>query len=674
MVSPAAFLDIPRRMLAAVAAAPLGVVLALIVALAASTAAWAKGDAVEWVYQARVLLSSGAGIPDMALQSPTPLPDDWAESRPRASGSAWYRVDFEKPPSVGRDELLALYIQRACSNVEVFLNSGRLFASGRMDEPAARNCHYPQLVPLPAAMLRDDGNVLDLRVQGSGLHRVAAAQRAAGLSALKIGPLALLEEEHETQYFWSITAVQITAGVLFVLGVVMLVLGRAGRREGHEWVLGWLLLGWSVMSLRLWLRDTPLDNALVEFVASSGLSLLAALAVVFLLRYARWTFRPLEFFLFFQCLLMPMTMLLGGPNRLHLMSSVWCFLLSVEVLAAMGLFLVLTWPQRRADFWALAPLLVAVVGLLLAEFSVQRHLLDLPPVDITQLGLSLVLIVVGLRVLAQFSGAMQARTSGLVTHAADSMLRKALEARLSELTARHDSTVAELAVLRADANKARDRKRSAPMPLEQNAEAERQAAHLAELRVEQVTAQERKRIAADLHDDLGAKLLTIVHTSESDHISTLAREALEEMRLSVRGLSGKPMRLADAVADWRAETVARLSQASIEIDWRGLTEDTEQRLAARSFVQTTRILREAISNIIKHSGASQCKVRCGIRENEFGLVVQDNGNGISMELDGKLDRGHGMASMKNRAKQMQGQCLVESGPGYGTVIRLTLPL
>jgi two-component system sensor histidine kinase UhpB len=56
------------------------------------------------------------------------------------------------------------------------------------------------------------------------------------------------------------------------------------------------------------------------------------------------------------------------------------------------------------------------------------------------------------------------------------------------------------------------------------------------------------------------------------------------------------------------------------------------------------------------------------------LVIQDNGKGIPMDLDGKLDRGHGMASMKHRAKQMQGQCLVESGPGYGTVIRLSLPL
>jgi hypothetical protein len=55
------------------------------------------------------------------------------------------------------------------------------------------------------------------------------------------------------------------------------------------------------------------------------------------------------------------------------------------------------------------------------------------------------------------------------------------------------------------------------------------------------------------------------------------------------------------------------------------------------------------------------------------LTIQDNGQGIPMELDGKLDRGHGMASMKSRAKQMHGQCLVESGPGWGTVIRLTLP-
>ena len=56
------------------------------------------------------------------------------------------------------------------------------------------------------------------------------------------------------------------------------------------------------------------------------------------------------------------------------------------------------------------------------------------------------------------------------------------------------------------------------------------------------------------------------------------------------------------------------------------------------------------------------------------MRLQDNGRGIALNLGGGVDRGHGMASMKHRARQMQGQCLVESGAGLGTIIRLTLPL
>jgi two-component system sensor histidine kinase UhpB len=197
---------------------------------------------------------------------------------------------------------------------------------------------------------------------------------------------------------------------------------------------------------------------------------------------------------------------------------------------------------------------------------------------------------------------------------------------------------------------------------------------LADQRLEQVTERERKRIAGDLHDDLGAKLLTIVHTSDNERISTLAREALEEMRLSVRGLTGRPVQLLDAIGDWRAEVVSRLTQSNIEAEWLSLAEEVSHTLPARAYVQTTRVLREAVSNVIKHSGATRCVVRCQLADGDFQLIIQDNGRGVPTEKDGRLDRGHGMASMKSRAKQMQGQCLVESGPGWGTLIRLTIPL
>ena len=68
-------------------------------------------------------------------------------------------------------------------------------------------------------------------------------------------------------------------------------------------------------------------------------------------------------------------------------------------------------------------------------------------------------------------------------------------------------------------------------------------------------------------------------------------------------LPASPVRLTDALGDWRAEVVSRLAQAGIEGDWEA-PDDLPQTLSARAYVQTTRILREATSNIIKHSNAS----------------------------------------------------------------------
>src|SRR3989344_5303406 len=79
---------------------------------------------------------------------------------------------------------------------------------------------------------------------------------------------------------------------------------------------------------------------------------------------------------------------------------------------------------------------------------------------------------------------------------------------------------------------------------------------------------------------------------------------LEERRRGGRGLPGRPGVLSDSRADWRSEVVQRLGEAGIECEWRNPNDVIEEPLSSRTYVQTTRILREAISNIIKHSGAS----------------------------------------------------------------------
>ncbi|MDE2564275.1 MAG: sensor histidine kinase, partial [Burkholderiales bacterium] len=565
--------------------------------------------------------------------TPVTLPDDWAHSRPGAGGALWYRLHFDPAPLAPGSELLALYIARACSSVEVYLNGQLLYRSGRMTEPIANGCNLPQLVPLPSALLLPARNTLDLKLAGYPLAEVGSRDRAGGLSALTIGPQSALASRLARRTALQVWAPQAVSATLLLMGGFMFVLGFINRRESHLAYFGALSVGWALLDARLWLRTVPLlplGHAGLEFLLCALLGFIAWAAVQFLLRYARMRTRLADVGLPLQCALLALTLVLAGPQRLYPAANAWYALLALEVAAAAVWHLRHQWAQRhRGSLWLMGGLLGAA-GLagaveLASGWSGQRPL----AAHLAQLVVPVVFVLVGLRLVQQHGRALQQAEQG----------KAQLELRVREATA----------------------------------EIERSFRALAELRVEQVTERERKRIAADLHDDLGAKLLTIVHTSESERISTLAREALEEMRLSVRGLTGRPVRLADALGDWRAEVVSRLRQAGIEGEW-DAPEDLPQTLSARAYVQTTRILREATSNVIKHSGATQCAVSAGLVEGYFELVVRDNGDGITPELDGRLDRGHGLAGMKNRAKQLQGQCLVESGPGYGTVIRLTVPL
>lgn len=558
------------------------------------------------------------------------LPDEWQRTRPGRSGPVWYRVLIPAAPPIDPGDLPALYIEHVCADFAVLLNGRLVHSDSRSEDRPRHLCNHPQLVPLPGFIFGGPGSVIDLRVKGPPLDRAGSRQRAGALSTLEFGPLSQLRARHAWQTALRVTLPQVVSATLLLMGCFMFVLGFLNRRESHLAYFGALCFGLALAGARLWLSALPVSLTTAEFLLAALLPFITLAAVQFLLRYARARSRWIDRALLLQCGLMPATLFVLGAERMFVLLLTWYGVFAVEVLAAAALALHRMWRQKASALWWMGCTLGAIALAGVVEAAAQLSGSTSAWTHAGQLLLAAMLVLMGLRLLEQHGRALQQAESG----------RARLEQRIREATA----------------------------------EIERNFAQTAELKVEQVTERERKRIAADLHDDLGAKLLTIVHTSDNDRISSLAREALEEMRLSVRGLTGKPVRLADALGDWRAEVVSRLSQAGIEAEWTA-PEDLPQTLSARAYVQTTRILREATSNIIKHSGASRCTVQARIAEGDFQLEVRDNGDGIRPDAgDGRADRGHGLATMKQRAKQLQGQCLVESGPGHGTVMRLTLPL
>ena len=580
--------------------------------------AWSQVLQME---RALAVASDSSRFPqDSAAAADVMLPDDWARSRPEFTGAVWYRVAFDAPNMRASGALLGLHVARACSNIEIYLNGQLMHRRGRLAEPVTQGCSEPLLVALPAALLREHANLLDLRLVGHARAQVASAQRAGGLSVLRLGPYLELDAEQQRAHAWQIALPRAVSTLLAGLGVLLLCLALT-RPQRSATLLGMLSLCWALIVARQWWRDLPLPTYDAELLLVTLVAIAVLIAVRLLLRASGRAPPALDAALVAQSVIVPLTLLLGGPQRIAALAAGWYALLALESSAALLFAAARAWRRGNgADASLLALLLPALLVPALWLFAQQRALAPLPAAAAALL-LPLLLVGATVRLLALRDGAAPPpapQAPATATATLDEQVREA------------------------------------------TADLERRYAQLAELQVEQVTQRERKRIAADLHDDLGAKLL--------------AREALEEMRLSVRGLTGKPVRLVDALGDWRAEVVARLNQTGIEGEWSAPADEPVHTLNARAYVQTTRILRESVSNVIKHSGATRCSVRCAIRDDHFQLVIQDNGRGIPLELDGRLDRGHGMTSMKQRAKQLQGQCLVESGPGYGTVIRLTVPL
>lgn len=198
------------------------------------------------------------------------------------------------------------------------------------------------------------------------------------------------------------------------------------------------------------------------------------------------------------------------------------------------------------------------------------------------------------------------------------------------------------------------------------------ARHLA-LERERVAADERERIFRDLHDDVGAKLLDLALTVESPAHADLARSVLQDLRDVVSRSRGEPGHLHDVLWDIGRESAQRLESLGIGIDWQLDDALPDPRLDHGAALHLHRIVREALTNAVKHASPQHIRIRVLNIGPDLVLDVTDVGGEA---VDGVVTPGGGRGtdSMRARAEALHGSIRWAPGTLGGTKVILKMPL
>ena len=187
----------------------------------------------------------------------------------------------------------------------------------------------------------------------------------------------------------------------------------------------------------------------------------------------------------------------------------------------------------------------------------------------------------------------------------------------------------------------------------------------------QATLAERERIYSDLHDDLGARLLGMIHAAESPEQADRARAVLQDLRDVVTRSRGTPGLLSDTLGEIRVEISQRLAEAGISLTWEVDPAILDPELDTPRALHLHRITREAISNVIRHARASHVRIRMKVIGENLCLDLTDDGGGTNPM---SASKGRGLDTMRERAAELEGDIGWIPGTQGGTKVLLTMPL
>jgi signal transduction histidine kinase len=197
---------------------------------------------------------------------------------------------------------------------------------------------------------------------------------------------------------------------------------------------------------------------------------------------------------------------------------------------------------------------------------------------------------------------------------------------------------------------------------------------------------ERKRIAAELHDSLGQRLVVInnlalfalrsrdkntVDPSAVEEISSETKLAIQETREISYNL--RPFQLDRLGLTKAIEVMIRSVARSTAIEISSRIDDIDDRFPEELRINFYRIVQEGLNNVVKHASATEVEVRIQRSSERAVLTIRDNGRGFLSGRAAPLGQGgFGLTGMAERANLLGGELQVQSEPGRGTLLTVAI--
>lgn len=567
---------------------------------------------------------------DTAMWRPQSLPDAWPVNHPLAvamnAHAGWYRFRFNLPAAF--DPLQAVYLPKLGLNAAVFLNGRPIGDGGGFTEPYGRNWNRPLLFLAPPGLLHVGENTLHVRL-------LSSAYTQASLNPLLIGPYTQLRPIYERALFLRVTLNQTASLLIAGMGVLMLSLWWRRRQDVAYGYFGVSALIWAAQSSNLYLVRVPLETRYWEIAVNSSFQIFSAFLLVSLLRFSAAGGRVLMPLFRILVIASPLTQILV-PARHYLSLTAFWHVMTLFCAFATLLFLLraaLRWHNRDAGLMAAAMSLVVVLAghdwlMHSQHFWIHRPYDFLEDLYLLHYSAPLVFLAVGMIMTSRFVRV------------------------LNEFEALNDDLENRVQAKHAQLQESYSRMRAMEM--------------------EQAVAAERERIYRDLHDDVGAKLLSLVYRAGTPESADLARSALQDLRDVVSTTQQENLNLADICADWRAECEQRLTEAGVLLDWIQMNGLDAWSLTQPQALNLGRILREAVSNLIKHAKAHRAQVEIGLTSATLHLSIRDDGVGCAGAA--QRSSGRGLRNMEQRALRIEAQISRLTLATGGCEISVWLPL